>query len=344
MSALKNFRKAIDKKQDKYNIGFAPIPDWIDSGNMALNTIISGDPRKGWPVGRVSMLSGLQGTGKSFLVANAVREAQKKGYFAVYLDTENAIDDGFMEGIGVDMSEDAFMPVSVFSVEEVTQFLADLFKNTEKDEKICLIIDSLSNLEAEGDMQKFDDGKIAYGQGLKEKLYKQLMRNISTKIGHRDMICLANSHMYVGGQDHYGNQILKPSCGSATLYLPSVGVELSKKDLKEGKEQIGITINAKTYKSRYTTLGRKCSFPLPFSTGMNPYDGLLPLLEEEGAVNRNGAWYNITNKKTGEEVKFQKKDMEKYIDQILHIYAELKGEVEEAPESDANEDMIEEIQ
>lgn len=338
MSALKNFRKAMAKKDDKFNIGFAPIPDWISTGNMSLNAIISGDPRKGWPVGRTSMLSGLSGTGKSFLVANAAREAQAKGYFVVYLDTENSVGDEFMENIGVNLDEDHFMPISVYSVEEVTSFLSELFKNTEKDEKICLIIDSLSNLETEKDMEKFEAGNIAYGQGLKEKLYKGLVRNINTKIGHRDMLCLINTHMYVNGSDVYGNPILKPSCGSSTIFIPSVGVELAKSDLKEGKDQVGITIKAKTYKTRYTSLGRKCQFDLPWDTGMNPYDGLLPLMELEGAVTRNGAWYSIM--KGGEEIKFQKKNMEDHIDAILEAYAELQGEFEEAPESDTNAEML----
>lgn len=342
MSALKNFRKALAKKEEKFNIGFAPIPDWITTGNMALNAIISGDPRKGWPVGRTSMLSGLSGTGKSFLVANAIREAQKKGYFAVFLDTENSVGDEFMEKIGVDLSEDAFLPVSVYSVEEVTLFLAELFKNTEKDEKICLVIDSLSNLETEKDMEKFQTGNVAYGQGLKEKLYKGLVRNINTKIGHRDMLCLINTHMYVNGSDKYGNPILKPSCGSSTIFIPSVGLELKKSDLKEGKEQIGITINAKTYKTRYTSLGRKCEFDLPWDTGMNPYDGLLPLMEAEGVVTRNGAWYSIH--KNGEEVKFQKNNMENHIDAILEAYGEVVGETEEAPESEASSDMVKEAE
>ena len=331
MSNLVKFRKAMEKQSDTFNIGFSPIPEWITTGNLALNAIISGNPRLGVPVGRTTMLSGLSGTGKSFLVANIIREAQAKGYFCIVLDTENSLGDSFMEKIGVDISEDMFMPVSVYSIEEVTKFLSELLKNTEKGDKICLIIDSLSNLDTEGDMTKFDEGKIAYGQGLKEKLYKSLVRNINTKVGNRNMISVINTHMYVNGSDSYGNPILKPSCGSATMYIPSIGVELSKVDLKEGKEQVGITIKAKTYKTRYTSLGQKCQFDLPWDTGMNPYDGIIPFLENRGIISRAGAWYSFKNL-AGEEIKFQKKNIEEHIDAILDVFDQHHGEVVELEE------------
>lgn len=342
MNKLSAFKKALEKK-DKFNIGFSPIPDWITTGNMALNIVISGNPMLGWPVGRTSMMSGLSGTGKSFLIANAIAQAQKKGYFAIVLDTENSLGDSFMEKIGVDISEENFMPVSVYAVEEVTEFVSELFKNTPKDEKIILVIDSLSNLETTKDMEKFEAGNVAYGQGLKEKLYKQLVRNINTHIGHRNMICIMNTHMYVNGSDAYGNPILKPSCGSSTMFIPSVGVELAKSDLKEGKDQVGITIKAKTYKTRYTSLGRKCQFDLPWDTGMDPYDGLIPFLEADGVISRAGAWYNFTHPVTNEVVKFQRKNLEDHIEVILDGYNAIAGETFEQDEDENNIELAEEM-
>lgn len=344
MSALKKFRNAIKKKSDKYNVGFSVIPEWVSTGNLALNAIISGDPNRGWPVGRTSMISGLQGSGKSFLTANAIAQAQQMGYFAIVLDTENSLGDDFMTKIGVSLDPDHFMPVSVYSVEETTAFFSDLFKNTEREDKICVIVDSLSNLETERDMKKFDDGDVAYGQGLKEKLYKQLVRNVNSKIGQRNMMCIFNTHMYVAGSDSYGNPILRPSCGTSTLFIPSVGIELRKADLKEGREQIGITITAKTYKSRYTSLGQVCTFNLPWETGMDPYEGLLPFLEKTNAVEKNGSWYHFhdVNEETGEveTIKFQRGDLNEHVEKILTAFSNAVGDPEEGPESDASIEML----
>lgn len=339
MSKLEKFRKAVEKK-DKFTVGFSPIPDWISSGNQSLNEIISGDLRYGWPVSRVSMISGQSGTGKSFLSANAVAQAQKKGFFCIYIDSENSLGDSFMDKIGVDIDEDKFMAVTMYSVEQATEFMSELFKTTEREDKICVIIDSLSNLETEKDMEKFDAGNASYGQGLKQKLYKQLVSSICTRIGDRNMMVLINTHMYEAGSDAYGNAILKPSCGSSTIFLPSVGIEVRKGNLKEGKEQVGIVLRAQSYKTRYTSLGRKCEFDLPWDRGMDEYEGSLPILEREGIVYRAGAWYKYTDPTSKEEVSFQKKNLNEHIDHLLKAYAETKDDgVIERDEDEVNVEL-----
>lgn len=335
MSKLLKLRKKLESK-DK-NVGFSVIPEWISTGNLALNAIISGNPLRGFPVRRLSFLSGLQGTGKSFLLANAVREAQALGYVCVVMETENSIDEEFMERIGVDLSEDAFMPVSVHSIEEATEIFSEILKAFSREDKVFLFVDSLSNLDTEKDMQKFEDGKVAYGQGLKEKLMKQFARNVASQIGHRNMGCLMNTHLYVSGQDAYGNPKYQPSCGTATLFIPSVGLEIAKKDLKEGKEQVGIKVSAKTYKTRYNLLGQTCEFDLPWDEGMNKYDGLLPFLEAEGVIKKNAAWYSFIDK-NGEEVKFQKKNMMDFIEDILDLF-----EGKEVEEQDETENNVEQM-
>ena len=340
---LEKFRKAIEKKERSYKTGFSEIPDWITTGNYALNAVVSGRMDLGIPVSRTTMISGLSGSGKSFLVSNIVKNAQQKGYFCIYIDTENSVGDAFMVKIGVDLSEDSFMPVTLYSVEELVQFFADLLQNTTEDEKICLIVDSLSNLETERDLEKSEDGKVAYGQGLKEKLYKQLVRNINTKCGHRNMFAVFVAHEYVSGSDAYGNPICKPSVGQGTMYIPSVGLNLAKVDLKDGKEQVGITVRCKTYKTRYTSLGQKCSFDLPWDRGMSPTDGCLDILEECGIVNKNGAWYSYHNL-DGDVVKFQSKNIDQHVEVLMARYAEMSGDVSEKDEDDANIDMIEEDQ
>lgn len=338
MSKLDKFKKALDKK-DKYNIGLSPVRDWISTGNAGLNNVISGDMRKGIAVGRVTALAGLQGSGKSFIVSNIIREAQKKGYFCIYVDTEFATSDGFMDKIGVDLDEDRFMALNTAVIEDVTEFSSDMFKNIDKDEKVVLVIDSLSNLQPERDLVKFDDGKQAFGQGLREKQLKQIVTNLCTRCGDRNMAVVFTSHMYVNGSDAYGNPILKPNIGEGTLYLPSTVIQLSKKELKDGKDIKGIHIKAKAIKTRFTKLGSFCEFDLPWDEGMDFYDGAMEVLEEDGVIVRNGAWYSYTDQTSGEEVKFQKKNFEEHADKLMDYYGE--KEVEERDNDEVHKEYLE---
>ena len=277
-------------------------------------------------------------SGKSFIVSNIIREAQQKGYFCIYIDTEFATSDGFMEQIGVDLDQDRFMAVNTAIIEDVTSFSSDLFKETDKEDKIILVIDSLSNLQPERDSAKFDDGKQAFNQGMREKALKQVITNLNTRCGDREMAVVFTSHMYVNGSDVYGNPILKPNVGEGTLFLPSTVIQLTKKELRDGKEIQGIHIKAKALKSRFTKMGSSCEFDVPWNTGMDFYDGAMDVLEESGTVTRNGAWYSYVDTSTGEVIKFQKKDFEKHADTLLALYG--NDDIEEKDDLDSNLEML----
>lgn len=327
MNKLLKFKNAIAKK-DKFDIGLSPIDDWINTGNAALNEIISGDMRLGIPVGRSSIFAGLQGSGKSFIVSNIAKNAQEKGYFVIYIDTERSISEGFIEKIGVSMDEEMFMPVNTAIIEEVIDFTSEVFKNFDKEDKILLVLDSLSNLQPERDISKFDKGEVSYGQGLREKMLKQLVTNVNSKIGGRNMAFVMTSHMYVAGQDVYGNPVLKPNIGEGTMFIPSVGVQMGKKPLKEGKQGlVGIRVESKTFKTRFNQLGKSCTFDLPWDKGMDFYDGALDVIASAGVIIQNAAWYSYTDKETGEVIKFQSKDFKNHAEKLMAYYAEAKGSI-----------------
>lgn len=92
---IQALRKSLEKNHISTTISEPDV--WLSSGNMALNFIMTGDFTRGIPNRRTIMYWGLPGTGKSFLAALAAKEAQDKGYFVVYFDTEDAIHTEYME-------------------------------------------------------------------------------------------------------------------------------------------------------------------------------------------------------------------------------------------------------
>jgi hypothetical protein len=58
---LSKFRKDITKNIPGISLGFHDPKHWIDSGNYALNYSISGDFKKGIPLGKVTMFAGQSG-------------------------------------------------------------------------------------------------------------------------------------------------------------------------------------------------------------------------------------------------------------------------------------------
>ena len=88
---VSKFRKSITKSVPGVSSGFRDPDTWVSTGNYCLNRLISGDFQKGIPLGKVTVLAGESGAGKSFIAAgNVVRNAQEKGCL---LYTSDAADD-----------------------------------------------------------------------------------------------------------------------------------------------------------------------------------------------------------------------------------------------------------
>ena len=59
------FRKSITKSIQGLGIGFSDPTDWISTGNYALNYLMTSDFNKGIPLGKVTVLAGESGAGKT---------------------------------------------------------------------------------------------------------------------------------------------------------------------------------------------------------------------------------------------------------------------------------------
>ena len=92
---VSKFRKSVTKSIGGISVGFESDPDtWISTGNYTLNYLISGDFNKGVPLGRVTMLAGESGSGKSLIASgNIIKNAQDQGIFCIVFDSENALDE-----------------------------------------------------------------------------------------------------------------------------------------------------------------------------------------------------------------------------------------------------------
>lgn len=342
MSKLAKFKKALTKKAESVNssigIGLSPIPEWISSGNMSLNYIASGHPEKFIPVGRQVFLSGPKGSGKSFLIGNLIAQSIAKGYFCVLIDSENSIDEEFLEKVGVDVhDEDSFMAIRVFSVEEATTVISELLKNTDKEDKIGIFIDSLSNLESSQEIEKFDQGEIASTQGLVQKKYKALIKSTGNRLGDRNAFAVYTTHVYQS-QEKYGEEFVV-SGGTSIQFLPSIGVMMRAVPMKEGKDLLGVTVKCKTYKTRYQQSFLSTEFDLPWTKGMDKLDGITPILEREGILERNGAWYSYIDV-NGEIQKFQSKNIGDHIDELIARFNQKNGKIEEKDDSEVGMEML----
>ena len=323
---VSKFRKEITKSIDGLSIGFNDPTDWISTGNYALNYLISGDFSKGVPLGKVTVFAGESGSGKSYICSgNLVRHAQHQGIFVVLIDSENALDEDWLKALGVDTAEDKLLKLNMAMIDDVaktvSKFVAD-YKTLSPDDrpKVLFVLDSLGMLLTPTDVNQFDAGDLKGDMGRKPKALTALVRNCVNMFGALNIGMVATNHTYAS-QDMFDPDD-KISGGQGFVYASSIVVAMKKLKLKEDEdgnkvsEVNGIRAACKIMKTRYAKPFESLQIKIPYSTGMNPYSGLLDLFEKNGMLTKEGNRLAYTTN-DGEVIKMFRKGWESNEDGCL---------------------------
>lgn len=307
--------------------GSLPI-DWISSGNYCLNKLMSGTLDKAIPVGRIVALAGESGVGKSLLTACFLREAQKKGYFGVIFDSESAMDSTFLGNLGVDTKRIAYIQVD--TVEQFRNKIVKILENADPEQKMFFVLDSMGNLSTEKELNDALEGKIASDMGLKSKTIRATFRVIANMINKTNSTLVVTNHTYTNASGYVPQQVM--SAGAGLYYNASIVVMLKKKKLRDGQENVGITITATTDKNRFTPPFKSIVLDLDFAKGLQPTTGLLDVLIEQGVIEQRGGWLAFKDEK------FRRKEFDEWakthLEELLEFdvptkFAEFKSVEEE---------------
>ena len=295
---VSKFRKSITKSIDGISVGFTDPTDWISTNNYALNYLISGDFHKGVPLGKVTVFAGESGAGKSFICSgNLVKNAQEQGIYVILIDTENALDEAWLHALGVDTSEDKLLKLNLAMIDDVAKVIFDFtkeYKTLPEDQrpKVLFVLDSLGMLLTPTDVNQFEAGDLKGDMGRKPKALTALVRNCVNMFGSLNIGLVATNHTYAS-QDMFDPDD-KISGGQGFVYASSIVVAMKKLKLKEDEdgnkisEVKGIRAACKIMKTRYAKPFESVQVKIPYETGMNPYSGLLDLIEAKDLVKKEG--------------------------------------------------------
>ena len=330
------FRKSITKSISGLGIGFNDPTDWISTGNYALNYLISGDFNRGIPLGKVTVLAGESGSGKSFIASgNIVKEAQKQGIYVILIDTENALDQSWLEALGVDTDEKKLLRLSLSMVDDVARTVSDFMKGY-KDEhaddkenapKVLIVIDSLGMLLTPTDVKQFEDGEMKGDLGRKPKALTALVRNCVNMFGSWNVGLIATNHTYAS-QDMFDPDD-KISGGQGFIYASSIVIAMKKLKLKEDEkgnkitEVRGIRAACKVMKTRFSKPFESVQVKIPYETGMDPYSGLVDLFEKKGVLTQQGNRLKYVDSSGKETLEFRKAWVGTKLDMLMKDFDKL---------------------
>ncbi len=354
MSFLKDIRKD-EKKLLEEGISIKSVAPkyWISLGNYLLNKIISGKYRGGIGQGRIAAVTGPSSAGKSFILGNIAREAQKQGCGLLVLDSENALDDPFMEALGVDTSRDDYFYRGVSTISQATvqvmSFLKAYRKHNET-QPFLVILDSIDMLRTDSQAANYDKGDVKGDQGQHAKQVKAMLADWVHDIKSLNVSIVCSKQVF---QEQ--DPMLAKNPQTAWKFTESAKYAFSQillvtkfmlkdEDAKKipgrsDTQYSGIRLKAYGLKTRFTKPFQSASVEVPYETGMDAYFGLLQVAVVQGVVEQNGAWYTFG------ETKFQSKNFDDHKDAILEaliakesefLEDTTEGEIVEATESPAD--------
>lgn len=313
MDFIKSISKSLEK-METVSTDFGPPKTWYNTGNLALNKVMSGSFLKGIPESRITCLAGPSGSGKSYLGCNILKRAQDDGAFVVVLDSENALDKNFMTAIGIDVSPSKLLyaGVTLFSdvVKVLSEFLTAYEKQYGKDNPdappIVIFLDSLDMLLTDTENDHFQSGVQKGDQGQRAKQAKHMLKTTVSRIKRLPVSFIVTHQVYPNSDILNGEGVW--IINNAIRYSASQILLITKLKLKEGTDVIGIRMRVECYKSRFAKLGSKIEIEVPYDRGMDPFSGFLDMMEDNKVVTKGGAWYSYT-KPDGEVMKFQGKNL-----------------------------------
>ena len=352
---VSKFRKTITKSIEGISIGFNDPKDWISTGNYALNYLISGDFKRGVPLGKVTVFAGESGAGKSFICSgNLVRQAQEQGIYVVLIDTENALDEIWLKSVGVDTSEDRLLKLNMAMIDDLAKMISNFVKEykalpADDRPKVLFVIDSLGMLLTPTDVNQFEGGDLKGDLGRKPKALTALVRNCVNMFGDLNIGLVATNHTYAS-QDMFDPDD-KISGGQGFIYASSIVVAMRKLKLKEDEdgnkisEVRGIRASCKIMKTRYSKPFESVQVKIPYEQGMNPYSGLVDMFEGRGILAKDGNRL-VAVLSDGTEIKQFRKAWENNegncLDHVMAMVQEIPGGLFKSTAGDSEPALTEE--
>ena len=291
------------------------VKDWIPTGSRWLDSMIRPGQHAGIPVGKITELAGLSGSGKSFMAAQIAANAQKKGMFVVYFDAESAIDPVFLEKAGC--TKDQLLYYQATSVENVLNTM-EYIMNEYSEARVLFIWDSVAATPSEKDLE--GDYNPQSSMAVKPRIFSKAFPKLIIPLANTESTLILINQLKTNISMRPAEMLVEPYMapgGKAIEYFSSLRIWLTKRKAKasfalnEDGIRVGSHVRCFLKKSRFGSEGRDCEFKIIWagdSVRIQDEESWLEALKRSKTpkLTLSGAWYTIVDK-TGKSVKFQAK-------------------------------------
>lgn len=233
-------------------------------------------------------------SGKSLLAAHALKNTQKLGGVAVYIDTESAVSEEYLNAIGVDVSQLIYMPMDALeNIFQAVETIISKVRESNKDRLVTIVVDSIMGastlLELESTYEK--DGYATS----KAIILSKAMRKLPLLLARQNILLILTNQLRVNMGVSFGEKYTT-SGGKAVGFASSLRLRLSPlskikvKDSNGIEAIVGVKTNAKVTKNRMGPPLRDVNYDIYFDSGVDNYGSWLETLKEHKIVTSGTLW------------------------------------------------------
>jgi recombination protein RecA len=306
------------------------LTEWVSTGDDMLDLAISNRPNGGFPVGRIVEVTGLEASGKSLLSAHTLANTQKKGGLAVYIDTENAINQEFLEALGVDTQKLLYVPLeAVEDIFDAMDSIIESIRKSDNNKLVTIVVDSVAAATTKVEMAAdYDQAGYATQKAI---IISKAMRKITNLIGRERILVVFTNQLRVRMGVSFGDPYTT-SGGKALGFHASCRLrmkQMGKLNSKVGgvEQTVGIKTRVQVIKNRMGPPLRAVDFEIYFDRGIDRYGSWLNTMKTYKLIQISGAWYTWVDESTGEEIKFQAKNFTKILEERPEVKEQMYKQI-----------------
>lgn len=294
VSIVDALNKSFKDGQVAYIIGQEETPtdliDFVSTGTSLLDLAISNRPHGGIACGRITELTGLEGSGKSLLAAHMMANVQKEGGVVVLIDTENAVNAEFFEAIGLNFGQMVYaQPDTVEDIFTMIETIITRVREKQGNEKkIIIVVDSVTAAPTEQESEA-DYGKDGYATG-KAIIISKAMRKITQLIAKQKIALVFTNQLRQKMNAPAFSDPYTTSGGKALAFHASVRLRLAVTGKIKNKagDVIGVTCKASVIKNRLGPPFRVAEFNIYFDRGIDDLESWLKFCKDKDLITSSG--------------------------------------------------------
>ncbi len=264
--------------------------DAIPTGALTLDLALGVG---GLPRGRIVEIFGPEASGKTTLTLSVIKEIQKLGGVAAFIDAEHAFDATYAgKIIGVNL--DDLLISQPDTGEQALEITETLVRSNAVD---LIVIDSVAALtpraEIEGEM---GDSHM----GLQARLMSQALRKLTAAINRSRTCVIFINQLREKIGVMFGSPETTPG-GRALKFYASVRLDIRKiQTLKTGDVVVGNRVKVKVVKNKVAPPFREAEFEILHNEGLSKTGSIVDAAVNLSIIEKAGAWFSFQNEKIGQ--------------------------------------------